>query len=93
MSEFRQVGQIYRLTPSLALIALGVGLTWLFYGDWSNPATMFFVKVPGPIGMLGVGAWTLRKTLLYGKDSDRMTGAIVGAALLIAVAIVIAGAI
>ncbi len=93
MSEYRVVGQLYRVSSSLFLIAVGIVATYLFYGTWKNPATSFFVWMPYSIGMLGLGAWSIRRWLLYGKDADTMTGAILGAAILVATAIVIAGAL
>lgn len=75
-----------------ALLVGGLVLSRAYFGEWRNPHTAFFVWIPSAIGALGLGSWVIRMTLLR-KDVDSLTGAIVGGCVLLAVAIVIAGAL
>lgn len=84
--------QLYNTSGSVLLILAGLLLSRLYFGSWANPHTAFAVWIPSSIGALGLGAWVLRMTLLQ-KDADTLTGAIIGLGILLAVAIVIAGAL
>jgi hypothetical protein len=93
MDRYELKRQSYRIHASVLLLVGGLILSRLYFGSWANPHTAFFVWIPSSIGALGLGSWTLRMTLLKGKDVDSLPGSIVGLGILLATAIVIAGAL
>lgn len=98
--------QANRTYGSGLLLVLGLLLSWLYYGaigpdrigaggalQPGNPHVQFFVWIPSALGALGLGSWALRMTLFAGKDVDTLPGAILALGILLACAIVIAGAL
>jgi hypothetical protein len=93
MDRYELKKQSYRIHASVILLAGGLLLSRLYFGSWANPHTAFFVWIPSSLGALGLGSWTLRMTHFCGKDIDTIPGAIIGFGILVATAIVIAGAL
>lgn len=103
LPEKREVKkQAFRIHASFLLLALGLLLSRLYYGTWRgsgelgaamNPHVMFMVWTPSVVGAFGLYAWTLRMTLFKGKDIDSLPGSIALGLMLVALALVIAGAL
>lgn len=94
--------QAFRIHASALLLGLGLLLSWAYYGTLGadriladgtlkpgNPHVQFFVWLPSALGAYGLGSWTVRMTLLKGKDVDTIPGAIVVGLATLGVAMVV----